>query len=510
MKAPRDLPFILKGGAVFIIGMALRLLRLGKQPLFLDEAWSWAVTLLPPARILQLSSYDPHPPLYYLLLKGSLSVLPPTEAGLRALSALCSIVTLAVLLVFVARWWDARAAVYAGWFAALSSFDLYYAQEARMYTFLGFMWLLAYILLIEALQGRHRLLIGWGLVNVIMVWTHSYGLLAVAVHLAFALSLWGWHRLRHRPSPLPGSWLGVGAALTVIGTLPLLFLLWSYQGNGAGGAWIPHPEDILVLSALWTVGLTAARAHFLDGTHLALPFLSTLPLWIWALVGFLLSGSFAAWGISRGWKSGDTRRWAALLALLLTFVPVTIAFGYAAAFDVRAWAYKPFLGAAYLFYLWGGVGLSRIQHSLLRRGVAAAVLVVSLASLIPYYTTWQKTDAAPAFHSLPPLNEQEMVLLDRAYASPVAFYYLGPDAEVWGIAPDEKGNFTLTRIFFDNPPLGDFHPMDCNAPAITRIVNVWAYGPPARIREERENWPPCLTEKRLWVFEKNEWIPLDR
>ena len=495
---------------IFAIGVAPRLLGLGKQPLFLDEAWSWAAARLSPAQILQLSLRDPHPPLYYLLLKGVLVVLPSTEAGLRTLSALCSVAALAAILVFAARWWDVRAAIYAGWFTALSSFDIYYAQEARMYTLLGFLWLLAYILLLEALRGRPRLLIGWGLVNVLMVWTHFYGILAVAVHLTFALGLWAWHHLRLRLSPLPGRWLGVGIALTMAGALPVLFLLWNCRDGGAGGAWVSRPEDLLALFALWSVGLTAARAYFLDGVHLVLPPLATLPLWVWTLVGVLLIGGFTVRGISQGWKSDGTHHWGALLALLLVLAPIAAAFGYASTLDRRVWAFKPFLGAAYLFYLWGGVGLSRIPHALTRRGVVALTLVISLTSLIPYHMTWQKSAAAIAFRSLPPPGEQGLVLLDRVYAAPVAFYYLGPDAEVWGLRADGESGFALAQVFpTDSLPV-NFQTMDCGAPALQGVTDVWVYGPAGRIRQEQEHWPSCLTEKHLWLFESGEWTPLNR
>jgi len=328
----RDAPRVC---VVFLGGTLLRLLHLGYQGLFLDEAWSWAAAQLSPTQILSLSLRDPHPPLYYLLLKGLLVVFPPTEAGLRTLSALCSIAALAVMLVFVTRWWDIRAAVYAGWFAALSSFDIYYAQETRMYTLLGFLWLLAYILLIEALQGHSRLLIGWGFVNAMMAWTHFYGLLAVAVHLIFALGLWGWHHLHQRSSPLSIRWVGVGAALAMSGTLPIIFLLRGYRHGGAGGAWIPRPEDLPALFALWSAGLAAARTYFLDSPHLIWPSLTTLSLWTWVLVGTLVSGGFAAWGFLQGWKSGNTHRWGALLALLLALAPVAVAFGYATMWNHR-------------------------------------------------------------------------------------------------------------------------------------------------------------------------------
>ncbi len=486
---------------VFLLGIALRIYRLGFQGLFLDEAWSWAVAQLPTTQILQLSLRDPHPPFYYLLLKLTLHSLPPTETGLRTLSVLCSILVLALTLVFTSRWWGTEAAFYAGWFVALSSFDVYYAQDTRMYTLLGLLWLLAYFLFIEALYGRPRLFVGWGLVNILMVWTHFYGIFAVSVHLVFGLFVWIKRPLNFN---FFRRWLDVGIVLTIAGTVPVLVLLWNYRNSGAGGAWIPQPKDLASLFILWSVGLSAARSYFLDGSHLVLPLFATLPLWIWILLGTLLNGVFAAREILHGLRSDDAHRTAAWLALLLITIPILIPFSYGMIFNRRVWAFKPFLGAAYLFYLWAGIGLSRLSCHLIRRSVAVVMLIVALFSLIPYYTTWKKTDAVIAFRSLPP-DEHGLVLLERAYRAPVAFYYLGPDAEIWGIK-GEKNNFTLVRISADNSLLGTLSPASCND--IQEITNVWIYGPTERIRREYKYWPSCLVEKHLWVFEENMWIPL--
>ncbi len=163
-------------GLVFIIGAGLRLFNIGEQGLFLDEAWSWAVSKMHPGEILQLSLQDPHPAFYYILLKGTLGIIPDTEAGVRLLSAAYSLVSLISIMAVAARWWNPRAAIYAGGFLALSSFDIYYAQEARMYTLLGLLWFLAFVFLVEALRGFPRILIIWGFTCALLGWTHFYGL----------------------------------------------------------------------------------------------------------------------------------------------------------------------------------------------------------------------------------------------------------------------------------------------------------------------------------------------
>ena len=495
---------------VFLLGVLLRFLDLGQQGLFLDEAWSWATAQLPPAQILQSSLRDPHPPLYYLLLKGFLAVLPDTEAGLRTLSALCSAATLAVTLAFVARQWDVRAAIYAGWFIALSTFDLYYAQETRMYTLLGLLWLVSYILLIKAIESQSRLFLGWALTNVLLGWTHFYGLLAVTVQVTIAVGFWGWNRWRARSGPLPWKWLGIALALTILGILPVMLPLWLFRSGGAGGAWIPQAQDLSTLFALSSAGLAAARSRFLDSSHLVLPALTPLSAGAWSALGILTSGGFATWGLWQGLKNEKEHRWTASAALALMFVPVAIAFCYALLSRRPIWALKPFLGAAYLYYLWSGIGLSRIPWAWFRRCAALLALIVSLASLVPYFTTWQKTDAATAFRSLPATKYPRAVLLERAYRAPVAFYYLGPDGLIWGLGGSKEEGFELRRISPNGVQPEDFEPIDCGSEHIQRITDIWVYGPIQRIQQEREYWPACVLAKNLWLFLDDQWTLLDR
>jgi mannosyltransferase len=179
-------------GAVVAPAVGLRLYRLGDQGLFLDEAWSWAVSQLPVSELLRVSLTDQKPPLYFLALKGWLLAVPASELGMRLFRVAWSVAALLLVMTFVHRRWGTGAAVYAGWFLALSSFDVYYAQETRMYTLLGFLGLLSFVCLAEGLGGRPRLLIIWGIANACMIWVQYAAFPVVGVSWLVAVVLWAW------------------------------------------------------------------------------------------------------------------------------------------------------------------------------------------------------------------------------------------------------------------------------------------------------------------------------
>ncbi len=190
---------------IFMLALLLRVYRLGVQSLFLDEAWSWVVSQLPLSGIFGMLTHDLYPVLYYLLLKAGLAVLPQSEAGLRVLSLVFSLASVATLLWVAPRWFGRRAALLAGFLAAISSFDIYYAQEARMYTLLAFLWLVSFFALLTSFSGQRWAFLLWGAANFALVWTHFYGALVVATHLGIALILWGLAARRGRGTPLPFS-----------------------------------------------------------------------------------------------------------------------------------------------------------------------------------------------------------------------------------------------------------------------------------------------------------------
>ena len=75
-------------GAVVLLALALRLLRLGFQPLWWDEGWSvyFAKTTL--GSMARLTAVDIHPPLYYALLHFWIALFGASPLALRLLSVL--------------------------------------------------------------------------------------------------------------------------------------------------------------------------------------------------------------------------------------------------------------------------------------------------------------------------------------------------------------------------------------------------------------------------------------
>jgi mannosyltransferase len=123
--------------AIIALGTFLRLYHIGTNGLWIDEAFSIWMGRQPVSEMLVwLVRIDQHPPLYYLLLHIWMR-LGDGEATVRALSALCSTLTIPVIYLLGRRLAGQKVGLLTALILAVSPFHVHFAQEARMYALLA-------------------------------------------------------------------------------------------------------------------------------------------------------------------------------------------------------------------------------------------------------------------------------------------------------------------------------------------------------------------------------------
>lgn len=192
----------------------VRLPELTRSSLWYDELFSIVVAGLPFGESMRRIIADhTNPPLFYLLLKGWMSVGGEGDAWVRLLPCLFALL-LGAALVWLAR--EAHAGVIAGALAvalaAASPLTVDLANEVRAYSLLA---LLACLSLASALRAR-RLATAESfalltLLNIALVHTHYFGWLTVAAEIAAAA--WCWPRAVMRG-------VARSAALTTLAFVP--------------------------------------------------------------------------------------------------------------------------------------------------------------------------------------------------------------------------------------------------------------------------------------------------
>jgi len=211
---------------IIVLGACLRLYGLSEPSLWFDESYSYHMTRLSAAGIIRHTAGDVHPPLYYLLLKGWVSVFGDTVFAMRSMSVVLDLVFLAVfhhLAVSLYRGHPGSSAgapgagrgtagstsiaLIATALAATSVFRVLLAREVRMYPLGALLAASSSWALWAALWGCQSSAAPWLAYVVLatgLAYTHNYGLFTVATQWAFALAFLAHQGFRDRASGSTG------------------------------------------------------------------------------------------------------------------------------------------------------------------------------------------------------------------------------------------------------------------------------------------------------------------
>ena len=139
------------------VGLLLRVVALSKQSLWVDEVASWHF-----ASDLHraLTAERTNPPLYYTMLYFWMRWFGTSEAAMRSLSVVPSVFSIGLVYALAKKLLSRPAALVAALYFSISSFQIYYAQEARAFATLTCFLLVHSLALWNALEtpGRRRIL----------------------------------------------------------------------------------------------------------------------------------------------------------------------------------------------------------------------------------------------------------------------------------------------------------------------------------------------------------------
>jgi hypothetical protein len=385
--------------AVIALAAGLRFAGLGSQPLWLDEGYSWWDAHQTLADLWSLvPQCDPHPPLYFVLLKAWTDALGDGTVALRALSALLGVAT-TVAVVFAGREIDRRIGWVAGLLFALTPFQVEFGHEARPYTLLCFgasliafgalriarvarvaplahqapqvpgtasqpagpaaPWFGSVLRLLgspveSALAGWVALLVG----GIIVLWTNNTSVLIIAaLCAAFVLLLALDVRSRHLLKPL----LFV-VAIVVLLWLPYVPTLLEQARGVESDFWIPKPEGWRFANELrFVVSLNAFDA-------------------VWWAVLALVGGLILMW-----------RRGAWRQALLLGFlIAGPVGLNYALSMTIKPiFIARALIGVAPAVVIVTAAAVMLIKRPWMRYGTLAVALVAHAAALGLWFENYQ-------------------------------------------------------------------------------------------------------------------------
>jgi uncharacterized membrane protein len=244
--------------AIFPVGVALRLANLGGFNLWYDEAGTSWMASLPFSRMIAATAGDVHPPLFFIVEWALVHMFGIQAWIVRLPSALAAIASLYLMRQIAERIRLEPAAILAGSVVmVLAPFQLYFAQEARMYSLLQFFFLAG------VLAALNRKLLWLGAAIVGLLWTHNYGVIySLPLEAIVVAQIW---RHNVKPDFVPAITRWSLMNVIALGTYtPWALVMLGQMGQFATGHWLYWFRPVSVGNfvypfyvALWMFALPA-------------------------------------------------------------------------------------------------------------------------------------------------------------------------------------------------------------------------------------------------------------
>jgi uncharacterized membrane protein len=348
--------------AIIITAMAARLYHIQVQSIWFDEGWS-AYAATQPTLQAAVEADPTNPPLYYVLLNLTTRAFGDSEFALRWFSTAFGLLVIALSFRLARQLFSERAGLYVAFLIAFSPLLWWASQEARMYTLMA-------TLLLVAVLGWQRLLhkparwawlAVWG-AELGLLYTHNTGPVVVFWLNVVTFVAWAWQRIRtgHGVSLQP-DWRVWFAGQLGVGLLWLAWFISRFlllqEANSAVSS--PPQVGLELLSQMWQSlwagsWLMVGREPLVGGLAIAL---------------FIVGLALIPWQLTAA-------RWLMLHVATLT---VGLLLGLWAIGNEMHGRYLVMVAPLLLVAI--GAGLSRMEHTVVRNSLAGLFLVSFLVSV---------------------------------------------------------------------------------------------------------------------------------
>lgn len=211
---------------IIFAGAALRLFNLTYKSLWYDEALSLSFTEYDWKDI--FSHRYIARPVYFLILKLWVSLFGYSELSARLPSVIFGVLSIILIYKLAKELFGEGSGLISAVILSLSSYHIYYSQEARNYSLFLFLGLSSMLIFVKILNKEDaKLLLLLVLINILLLYTHLFGIFIVIIQSIFFI-------IFLRKIKLKKLWI-IGQVILIIAILPFFTVLVNY----------PHEIDFI-------------------------------------------------------------------------------------------------------------------------------------------------------------------------------------------------------------------------------------------------------------------------
>ncbi len=177
--------------AILAVGLSLRIYGLSRESIWYDEAGSAYYAEQNTSQLLEtVTTTDCTPPLYFIALHYWVSIFGVSEFSLRFPSVIFGLLSILLIYQIGTILFNKNVGLLTALILALSSFHIYYSQEARSYNLMAFLTLLSFYFLIKILRKRKLIFsAGYITASILLIYTHIFGVFIIIAQNVYVFTL---------------------------------------------------------------------------------------------------------------------------------------------------------------------------------------------------------------------------------------------------------------------------------------------------------------------------------
>lgn len=167
-----------------MFGLCLRVYNLSSENIYIDENYNIELVKNSTSGIINITSQDAHPPLYYLFFKYWTDIFGNTEFAIRIPSVIFSLFTLLFTYLLAKKMFNKKVASFSLFSLSIFMPDILFAQYARQYALVGLFSIISFYCLYLIVKENKKIYSLFFIIsNILMIYTHLIGFAVIALEI---------------------------------------------------------------------------------------------------------------------------------------------------------------------------------------------------------------------------------------------------------------------------------------------------------------------------------------